>query len=157
MNMNRIINLITFLVFSNVIFYISCNSDEDKNVKVISVNPAHFITSNLIGDIEQKTVRLKGVKTLCYVIKSNSQATEHEIGPWCPDHLDDKKEKGGIWFKDGKVYDVSGHFIAELAEFYNDKKWKLYRKDGSIKVTKTKEGCLGAAKPNVEREYKIIA
>ena len=36
------------------------------------------------------------------------------MGPWCPRNVEDTKDKGGIWFKDGKVYDVSGHFITEL-------------------------------------------
>ena len=62
--------------------------------------------------------------------------------------------KAGIWFKDDKVYDVSGHFIAELDEFYSDDKWKLHREDGSVKVTDSKEGCLAAAKPEVEEEYQ---
>ena len=136
---------------------IACNFNDNANhsesIKVIPVNPEHFIAENLIEEIQQKTVKLNGVETLCYVIKSNSQASEHQMGPWCPKHLEDEKDKGGIWFRDGKVYDVSGHFIAELAEFYKDDQWKLYRDDGSIKVTNTKEGCLAAAKPNVEKAY----
>ncbi|MBU2938267.1 YHYH protein [Lacinutrix sp. C3R15] len=76
------------------------------------------------------------------------------MGPWCPRHIEDGKEKAGIWFKDGKVYDVSGHFIASLDEFYSDNKWKLYNEDGSIRVTDTEEGCLAAAKPDVEEAYQ---
>jgi len=74
--------------------------------------------------------------------------------PWCPRYIDDGIEKAGIWFEGGKVYDVSGHFIANLDEFHNDNKWKLYKENGTINVTLTKEGCLAAAKPNVEEEYK---
>ena len=98
-------------------------------------------------------VELSGVETLCYIIKTNSQATEHQMGPWCPRHIEDGMEKAGIWFKDDKVYDVSGHFIANLDEFYSDNKWKLYREDGTIKVTDTEEGCVAAAKPDVDEEY----
>ncbi len=75
------------------------------------------------------------------------------MGPWCPRHIEDGMEKAGIWFDDGKVYDVSGHFIAHLDKFYSDEKWKLYRKDGTIKVTDSRESCEGAAKPNVDVEY----
>ena len=126
----------------------------DASVKVLPVNTDYFITENIIGGIQEETVDLNGIKTLCYVIKTNSQATEHQMGPWCPRHIDDGMEKAGIWFEDGKVYDVSGHFIANLDTFYSDDKWKLYREDGTIRVTETEEACLAAAKPNVEAEYQ---
>ena len=147
------LTLLTLLI----VFIISCKSNHKTKeilVKIIPVNKDYFIKENIIGEIKQEKINLNGIKTLCYVIKTHSQATEHKMGPWCPRHIEDGKEKAGIWFEDGKVYDVSGHFIAELAEFYNDDKWKLYREDGSIKVTETKEGCLSAAKPNVEPEYQ---
>ncbi|QWX85209.1 YHYH protein [Cellulophaga sp. HaHaR_3_176] len=125
----------------------------DASVKTIPVNTDYFISENIINGIQKQIVELNGIETLCYVIKTNSQATEHEMGPWCPRHIEDGMEKAGIWFKDDKVYDVSGHFIANLDEFYSDDKWKLYREDGTIKVTDTEEGCLAAAKPNVEEKY----
>lgn len=155
----NIMKVLTAILMSIMVLVSSaCDSgkatNESLGVKVVSVNPENFIAANFRGEIQQKTVDLNGTPTLCYVIQSNSQATEHPMGPWCPQHLEDEKEKGGIWFKDGKVYDVSGHFIAELAEFYHDEKWNLYRLDGSVKVTDTKEGCLAAAKPDVEEEYQ---
>ncbi|MGB0404308.1 MAG: YHYH protein [Salibacteraceae bacterium] len=125
----------------------------DTSVKVIPVNTDYFITENINGGIQKKMVELNGVETFCYIIKTNSQATEHPMGPWCPRHIEDGMEKAGIWFKDDKVYDVSGHFITNLDEFYSDDKWKLYREDGTINFTDTEEGCLAAAKPNVEEEY----
>lgn len=128
-------------------------SEINTSVKVTSVNTDFFISENIIGDIEKKRIELNGIQTLCYIIKTNSQATEHQMGPWCPRHIEDGMENAGIWFKDGKVYDVSGHFIANLNEFYSDDKWKLYREDGTIKVSDTEEACLAAAKPNVEQEY----
>jgi len=156
--MSRIFSRTTLFILSFTIFNVSCRPNERADIvedaKVIDVNPQNFIKQNLLGDIVRKTINLKGTETECYVIRSNSQASEHQMGPWCPKHLNDKKEAGGIWFKDDKVYDVSGHFIAELAEFYDDDKWNLYRDDGSIKVTDTKAGCLAAAKPDVEEEYK---
>jgi hypothetical protein len=146
-----------FLFTTSLFFMIGCTSSQksnDSGMKVVPVNKDHFIAENMLGEITQETVDLRGVETLCYVIKSNSQASEHPMGPWCPRHIEEGAEKAGIWFKDGKVYDVSGHFIAELDEFYSDSKWKLYREDGSIKVTETKEGCLAAAKPDVEEAYQ---
>ncbi|MRH99662.1 YHYH protein [Kriegella sp. EG-1] len=139
----------------------SCKSNQKKNeiltndnsIKTVAVNKDYFISENIIGEIKEEKIKLKGVETLCYVITTNSQATEHQMGPWCPRHIDEGKEKAGIWFSEGKVYDVSGHFIANLDEFYKDEKWKLFREDGSIKVTESLEECLGAAKPNVEEAY----
>jgi len=119
---------------------VSCVSNEkvnEYNSKAVAVNREFFIAENMIGQITEEEVALKGGETLCYVIKTNSQASEHKMGPWCPRHIEDGKEKAGIWFENGKVYDVSGHFIAELDEFYKDVKWKLYRDDGSIRVTDT--------------------
>ncbi|CAZ97467.1 YHYH protein [Zobellia galactanivorans] len=129
------------------------SNEIDASVMTIPVNTNYFISENIIDGIQKQIVELNGIETLCYVIKTNSQATEHKMGPWCPRHIEDGMEKAGIWFKDDKVYDVSGHFIAKLDEFYSDDKWKLYREDGTIKVTDTEEGCLAAAKPNVEEEY----
>ncbi len=132
----------------------SNNASENSLQNSIPVNKSYFITDNIIGEIIEEMVDLRGKQTLCYLIKSKSQASEHKMGPWCPRHIEDGKEKAGIWFDDGKVYDVSGHFIAELNEFYEDEKWKIYNEDGSINVTDSKEACLGAAKPDVEEEYK---
>ncbi len=143
--------LITLLVVT------SCKTEKkstaENKIKVVPVNTDYFIKENLVEEIKKETVSLNGVETLCYIIKTKSQPSEHQMGPWCPRHLEDTKEKTGIWFRDGKVYDVDGHFIAELAEFYEDDKWKLFREDGSVKVTETQEECEGAAKPNVEEEY----
>jgi len=142
-----------FLIVAISISSCKSNRETDKSVKTIPVNKDYFIVENIIGGITEETIDLNGVETLCYIIKTHSQATEHKMGPWCPRHIEDGIEKAGIWFENNKVYDVSGHFIANLDEFYNDNKWKLYREDGSIKVTETKEGCLSAAKPNVEEEF----
>jgi len=135
----------------------SDNKDMSKevntSVKVNPVNTEYFIADNLIEDIEKKTVELNGIQTPCYIIKTHSRATEHQMGPWCPKHIEDGKEKAGIWFEDGKVYDVSGHFLVNLNEFYSDDKWKLYRDDGQIKITETKDDCLAAAKPEVDEEF----
>lgn len=124
------------------------------SAKVIPVNTDYFISENILDGIKKETIELNGVETLCYVFTTNSRATEHQMGPWCPRHIEDGMDKAGIWFEDGKVYDVSGHFIAKLAEFYSDDKWELFRADGTIKVTETEEECLGAAKPDVEEEYQ---
>ncbi len=126
----------------------------NKDVKTISVDPSHFIKKSLLKEIVKEECELSnGTKTECYKITVKAEAQEHKMGPWCPDNIKDGKEKGGIWFRDGKVYDVDGKFIANLDEFYNDPKWKMYRENGSINVTKTQEACELAARPDVDEKY----
>jgi len=144
---------ITYVLIA-IMFFIHCKTTEDSVVKTIEVNPNYFIKDNLLSEIVTEKHEIGGVETACYVIKSRSVPAEHQMGPWCPRNIEDSNEKGGMWFKGGKVYDVNGHFITNLDEFYDDPKWKLYREDGTVKYTNSKEACLGAAKPNVEEAYK---
>jgi len=132
----------------------SDNVQKDFEV-TINVDPTLFIKENLLKNITQEErILSNGIKAMCYVITATSRPYEHSMGPWCPEHINDGKDKGGIWFKDDKVYDVDGHFIANLKEFYNDEEWALFREDGSVRVTKTQKECEGAAKPDVEEEYQ---
>lgn len=126
-----------------------------ETVKSIPVDISYFADTELIEPISVVKCELsKGTSTDCYKIVVKSTPHEHKMGPWCPRHIEDSKSEGGIWFDSGKVYDVDGHFISRIGEFYKDEKWKLYNDDGSIKVTRTQEACEGAAKPNVEEIYK---
>jgi hypothetical protein len=76
------------------------------------------------------------------------------MGPWCPTHISDNADAGGIWLEEGKVYDVDGDFLKNLASLYNDSKWKMYDASGNIFVTKTEQDCINAANPNVGDEYQ---
>ncbi|MCA9321670.1 MAG: hypothetical protein KDB53_13095 [Planctomycetes bacterium] len=67
--------------------------------------------------------------------------------------MTDGKDKGGIWMKDGQLYDVDGAFLAGNADFYSDPEWNLVREDGSIRVTDTKEAFEAAARPDVDPQY----
>ncbi|MUU78228.1 YHYH protein [Winogradskyella endarachnes] len=131
----------------------SNNIQKDLEVTV-NVDPSLFIKESLLKDItaEERTLA-EGTKALCYIITTASQPQEHNMGPWCPTHINDGKDKGGLWFKDEKVYDVDGHFIANLKDFYNDEEWALFREDGSIKVTDSKDECEAAARPDVDEKY----
>ncbi len=95
-----------------------------------------------------------GTETECYKIVTNSTPSDHQMGPWCPEHITDDAEAGGIWLKDGEVYDVDGAFIENLSEFYGDSTWQMYDDEGNIFITKTEEDCNNAANPNVGEEYQ---
>ena len=146
------------LLFFVVGFQSNCDkkgvTNSTSKVKVTPVDSSLFIKENLLEKIVTEDCELSdGTKTKCYKITTKGKPGEHKMGPWCPERIDDGKEKGGIWFKDGKVYDVDGKFITNLDEFYSDPKWKLYREDGTIKVTKSQEACEAAARPDVAEEY----
>ena len=102
---------------------------------------------------EERTLS-DGSKAMCYVFTTRSRPQEHAMGPWAPRHITDDKDAGGIWFKDGEVYDVDGPFVKNLATLYGDAKWKAYRDDGTIRVTETREAFEAAARPDVDPEYQ---
>jgi hypothetical protein len=130
------------------------SSPTSSNPSSIPVNPIYFIKENLAKEItKQDCILSDGSKSSCYLITVKPAPQEHKMGPWCPTNVKDSKDKGGIWFKDGNVYDVDGSFIAKLSNFYSDPKWKLVNGDGSIKVTKTKAAFEAAARPDVDPLY----
>lgn len=119
-----------------------------------TLNPAYFISDVLASPIVKEVRELaNGTKTLCWVIRTYSEPHEHEMGPWAPSHITDGPDKGGIWIDNGGVFDVDGPFVRDIDQFYDDPNWKLYRDDGSIKVTDTKEAFMAAARPDVDPEY----
>ncbi|MBN8823044.1 MULTISPECIES: YHYH protein [unclassified Spirosoma] len=150
-----------YLVLSISLFLvtISCSKENDPTATssdevVIDVDPSLFIHAGLAEPITKVARTLSdGTSATCYKIVTNNTPTEHAVGPWCPTNITDNASKGGIWFEGGKVYDVDGAFIKNLASFYNDAVWKLYNADGSIKVTNTKAACEAAARPNVDPAY----
>ena len=156
----RQVFLFPMAALSLIISDVSCAEEDVKSKmivkqEVVPVDPSHFISESLIGGVIQEERTLSdGSKVLCYVIKTYSKPHEHEMGPWAPKMITDGKESGGIWLKDGKVYDVDGPFIKNIAEFYKDPEWKLYNSDGSIRVTETKEAFEAAARPDVDARYR---
>jgi len=95
-----------------------------------------------------------GTTADCYKIVSKSTPSDHEMGPWCPETIEDGADAGGIWLSGGQVYDVDGAFVKSMASFYDDDTWHMYDDEGNIYVTQTKEDCAAAANPNVGEEYK---
>ena len=131
------------------------DSETIDDSAVVNVDPSYFYTAD--GSVTITTVPCTlsdGTQTDCYQIVTSSLATDHEMGPWCPDNIADGEEAGGIWLEGGEVYDVDGAFVENLATFYNDANWLLYDANGDIYVTDTEEDCENAANPNVGAEYE---
>ncbi|WP_148216053.1 YHYH protein [Acaryochloris marina] len=120
----------------------------------VSVDPTLFYEDALVGDIAEELCTLSGgTETICYRITVKSTPVDHQAVPWCPETISDGDKAGGIWPDGGKINNVDGAFIKNLEAFYSDDQWKLYRDDGSVRVTDSKEACV-AARPNVDEDYQ---
>ncbi|MFT6927162.1 MAG: hypothetical protein ACJAZP_002791 [Psychromonas sp.] len=99
-----------------------------------------------------------GTKTTCYQLLTSGAPAGRVPGPFCPRTISDGADVGGGWFnKDGSgdLVDITGEFILKLGDYYGDEKWLLYdAKTKKIRYTATKAACLGAARPDVEEQYK---
>jgi hypothetical protein len=115
----------------------------------------NFIDGSLTQPITTEDCTLtNGQETTCYRIIVTGTPVDTTIGPFCPTTTSSTAEDGGIWLDGSKVYDVDGQFILDLSDIYGDAKWKLYDDSGNVTVTDTKEAFQGAARPDVEEEYK---
>ena len=127
----------------------------DTTLTTVTVNGDYFTAANSALAVTKIPCTLSdGTQTECYQIVTNSTPTDHPMGPWCPDNIADDADAGGIWLEKGRVYDVDGAFIKNMATFYNDPTWKMYDANGDIRVTATREDCINAANPNVGAAYK---
>lgn len=96
-----------------------------------------------------------GTRTRCFSITVKSEPSGHAPGPWCPNNLVDGPQAGGIWMSGGKIHDVDGPFVKNLATFYNDATWQLFdAATGKIRVTDSLEACQAAARPDVDPAYR---
>lgn len=161
MNFKTKLVLATVVLFTLMTTWLACNNSKLSSGTVagdevtVPVNPSLFITEGLVEPITKVNYKLSdGNMAECYKIVTTSTPSEHQMGPWCPDNINDGADKGGIWMEGGTAYDVNGAFIKNLAIFYKDATWKMYNADGSINATKTKEACEAAARPDLDPKYK---
>jgi hypothetical protein len=138
-----------------------CSKDSENAVDtsvgtIVKVNSDNFITAGLAEPISIVSKTLSnGTTADCYKIVSKGTPTDHSMGPWCPTNISDDAAAGGIWLKDGNVYEVDGAFIKNLATFFSDYTWMMYKSStGEVIRTKTQTECQAAANPNVGAEYK---
>lgn len=154
------INLKNPIVTAMFIFlpfcFTSCSSDDDgndddgtiSNDVVIDVNPSFFSTEDGFVTVTTVPCTLSdGTETDCLQIVSQNTPTDHEMGPWCPEHITDGAEAGGLWFDNGELFDLDGAFIENLATFYGDDTWKMFDDDGNVLRITTQEECVLGANP----------
>ena len=138
-----------------------CSKDSENEIDttvgtIVKVNSENFIVGGLAEPISIVSKTLSnGTNADCYKIVSKGSPTDHAMGPWCPTNISDGAAAGGIWLKDGNVYDVDGAFIKNLATFFSDPSWMMYKSStGEVIRTKTQAECQAAANPSVGAEYK---
>ena len=139
----------------------ACSKDNQNEIDtsvgtIVKVNSDNFLPAGLAESISIVSKTLSnGTTADCYKIVSKGTPTDHPMGPWCPTNISDGIDAGGIWLKDGKVYDVDGAFIKNLATFFSDPTWMMYKSStGEVIRTKTQAECQAAANPSVGAEYK---
>ena len=115
-----------------------------------------FANANIVSGPELVDCTLsEGTKTQCFSITVIPRPAEYTPGPWCPAHISDGPDAGGLWIVDGEMRDVDGQFITSLAEIYGDTNWKLYDEEtGNVRYTGTLEACEAAARPDVDEAYQ---
>lgn len=119
------------------------------------VEASNFKDGALSEPISEEACTLtNGDETTCYRITVTGTPVDTTIGPFCPSTTSTLAADAGIWLDGSKIYDVDGAFILDLSEIYGDAKWKLYDESGNVNVTDTKEAFQGAARPDVQEEYK---
>jgi hypothetical protein len=131
-------------------------SDTDTDAVVTATDfVGAFDADGLVAPIADEACTLSsGVETTCWRVELKGAPSDHEVGPFCPRHIDDDATSAGIWIESGEVYDVDGAFIAGLADFYDDPEWQLYDEvTGLVNVTDSEASCSAAARPDVDPQY----
>lgn len=134
-------------------------SNSEKSMAATGMDLNLFKKGSFIKDPETVDCETTaGTKTTCYKLVTSGGPAGREPGHFCPRNISDGADVSGGWFgKEGKggLNDLTGKFIENLATYYDDPKWKLYDPaTGKVRYTATKEACLGAARPDVEEQYK---
>jgi hypothetical protein len=116
----------------------------------------NFKTGALSDPItEEECTLTNGEVTTCYRITVTGTPVDTTIGPFCPETTQTSAADAGIWLDGSTIYEADGTFILDLAEIYGDTQWNLlHDASGNVNVTDTKEAFQGAARPDVQEEYK---
>jgi hypothetical protein len=130
------------------------NVKDVKGIDISKFKDGAFSEQPKIVDCETG----EGTVTTCYQLVTTGAPAGRAPGPFCPRTIDDGADVTGGWFNksgSGELVDLTGNFILKLAEYYGDEKWVLYDAETKkIRYTATKESCDGAARPDVQEEYK---
>ncbi len=162
MNSSSYRSLIGVITFSTLILG-ACNNTSANMTKQATASKGIDLSMFVKDSFTQEPKIVdcetgEGTKTTCYQFITAGAPAGRTPGPFCPRTTSDGADVGGAWFSkegSGDLVDITGEFILKLSEYYGDEKWMVYdAKTNKVRYTATKEACLGAAKPDVEEEYK---
>lgn len=95
-----------------------------------------------------------GTAATCYSITVRPLPKDRVPGPWCPSKASDGPDKSGIWINRGHTIDADGAFMKLLPDIYRDDEWQIVEPDtGTVRVTRSREACAAAARPDVDPRY----
>lgn len=142
----------SLFVFSLGLIPLSANADMTRIAQISEF----FSEANVVAGPEIVACKLSGgTETTCFEITVAPTPQTHATGPWCPTHITDGADAGGIWFLNGETVDVDGDFITSLSEIYGDTNWQLFDLEtGDVRYTSTLEACEAAARPDVDPAYQ---
>jgi hypothetical protein len=122
---------------------------------VEGVERSRFDTAGLAAPITEESCTLtNGAAATCLRIQLRGAPSDHAVGPFCPRTINDPASAAGLWLSGGRVYDLDGAFVRQLATFYRDPTWQLYDPaTGRVRVTETRAACEAAARPMVDPMY----
>ncbi|WP_285672868.1 YHYH protein [Paralimibaculum aggregatum] len=149
----RTFQRVGYLAVAGAIALSTAASAHDDRLSRIA---AFFAPADILSGPEIVDCTLSGgTRTRCFRITVTPTPQDYTPGPWCPTHVGDGADAGGIWFADGGMVDVDGAFIRSLAERYGDSNWQLYDPEtGDVRFTGTLEACQAAARPDVDPAYR---
>ena len=131
------------------------SDDSSTELGAPGVVATNFLEGSLTKAITTEDCTLSdGTQSSCYRIEVTGSPVATKIGPFCPESTSSSAEVSGIWLDGENLYNADGKFIMDLSTIYKDVKWKLYDDSGKVKVTDSKEAFQGAARPDVQEEYK---
>ncbi|MGJ8668787.1 MAG: YHYH protein [Oceanococcus sp.] len=119
------------------------------------VDATRFDSASVSGLQTVDCTLSNGSVTTCYEFTLNGfPADRASLGPFCPQTTSTGAMESGKWFDNGVLYDLTGAFVANLANFYADDNWQLFDEStGAVRITDTQEACEAAARPDVAEEY----
>lgn len=129
----------------------------NADTRTPGLNPDLFASGALVSAVGTESCVLSGgTQASCYRLEIAGRPANHRVGPFCPTTIHSTAEEAGIWFDgSGRVYEMDGNFIVNLADLYGDDNWLLYDPEsGEVNVTDTRIACEAAARPNVDPQYR---
>ncbi|UOA32790.1 Bicyclomycin resistance protein [Sulfitobacter sp. DSM 110093] len=149
---NRMLTLLRTLPLTVLVLSSAANAQSAAEVARYDQLVARFQTATVVGLPEIADCTLSGgTQTSCLKITVVAAPSDHITGPFCPRTITDTAEDGGKWFVDGKVRDVDGAFIVNLAKIYGDDAWQMFDPEtGEVYVRAGEIGCIVAGDPTNE-------